>query len=315
MIYTNFMKKLQDKLNEKNLNPNTIKKYIQNLYILNNKEEFNNLNFLKNIDNIKLNIDNYKLNTQMNMIASILTVLKSNPKGFTKTIKEYDNLFNSIVEQIRKQPNNTKTENQKENWIDWSTIMEKHEELKNFVEDNIKNKKDITTKKYNKLLDFFILSLYTLIPPRRNLDYQKMLIVKKYNNELNDKFNYLDLKTKTFIFNNYKTSKKYGQQKIELENYPKFLDALNIFLKYSIKKENDEGQIYLLQNIKGEPLDRVNSITRILNNIFDKKIGASMLRHIYLTHKYDNNLDERKEDAQKMGHSIEEQTKYIKNDD
>ena len=55
---------------------------------------------------------------------------------------------------------------------------------------------------------------------------------------------------------------------------------------------------------KDEPLRDVNSITRILNNIFNKKIGVSMLRKIYLTDKYKEQKDEMINDSKMMGTSI-----------
>ena len=56
-----------------------------------------------------------------------------------------------------------------------------------------------------------------------------------------------------------------------------------------------------------------NSITRILNKIFDKKIGSSMLRNIYLTSKYSDNLNELQKDAKAMGTSASTiENQYIK---
>jgi chorismate-pyruvate lyase len=47
----------------------------------------------------------------------------------------------------------------------------------------------------------------------------------------------------------------------------------------------------------------VNSITRILNKVFGKKVGVSLLRNIYLTDKYSNKVEDLKEDAEAMGTS------------
>jgi hypothetical protein len=64
----------------------------------------------------------------------------------------------------------------------------------------------------------------------------------------------------------------------------------------------------------GSPLTAVNSITRILNKVFGRKIGSSMIRHIYLSSKYADVKDEQKEDAIAMGHSVaEQQNTYVKN--
>ena len=60
----------------------------------------------------------------------------------------------------------------------------------------------------------------------------------------------------------------------------------------------------------GDPLPSVNSITRILNKIFGRNVGTTMLRHIYLSHKYD--VSEMNEDAEKMGHTSGMQHEYMK---
>ena len=69
----------------------------------------------------------------------------------------------------------------------------------------------------------------------------------------------------------------------------------------------------LLVNFVGQPYENNNDITRILYKIFNKKIGVNMLRHIFLTDKYKNVLNEMKDDAKAMGTStnmVEDQ--YVK---
>jgi integrase len=106
-----------------------------------------------------------------------------------------------------------------------------------------------------------------------------------------------------FVFNKYKTSKTYGTQTVPI---PKELaDALTIYLKRVPKNSTS-----LLIAYDGTPLTQANAITRILNKTFGKKIGSSMLRHIYLSSKYD--IDEMTTDATQMGHSLEEQKQYMK---
>jgi integrase len=62
----------------------------------------------------------------------------------------------------------------------------------------------------------------------------------------------------------------------------------------------------------GKPLDKVNSITRILNKIFGKAVASSMLRHSYLTHKNGPALESMKETAKAMGHSVPTAMTYVK---
>ena len=65
------------------------------------------------------------------------------------------------------------------------------------------------------MLNYLILSLYTLHAPRRNIDYSLM---KLSNDMKGDKFNYLDMDKKQFIFNNYKTQGTYNSVVVNIED-------------------------------------------------------------------------------------------------
>ena len=97
--------------------------------------------------------------------------------------------------------------------------------------------------------------------------------------------------------------------------YYYFLEKiLLLYLKlHPLRKEKN---FFLLVDFDGEELKQVNSITRILNRIFNKKIGVSMLRNIYLTDKFKKPLEILKETAENMGTSSNTiQNNYIKLDD
>ena len=137
-----------------------------------------------------------------------------------------------------------------------------------------------------------------------------------YESSAPKQFNYLDLPKKTFVFNNYKTSNKYGTQIIKISD-----ELWSALMKYfvhhkSLKVEKKEISIIEPTNFlvyqDGKHLDKVNSITRILNKIFGKAIGSSMLRHIFLTDKYGGVLEEASKDAKEMAHSSGMQKDYIK---
>jgi hypothetical protein len=171
------------------------------------------------------------------------------------------------------------------------------------------NKKSITNDQFNILLQFMILSLYTLTPPRRNQDYQQMIVIKKFVPEMTAD-NYLDVSKKRFIFNNYKTSKVYKQK---IEDIPANLwNIIKIYLRLKPKTES------FLCNCEGKPLPHVNSITLILNKIFGKRVGVSMLRNIFLSDKYKQLqpiLDQLKDDTDAMGTSVKTSlNNYIKKD-
>jgi hypothetical protein len=210
---------------------------------------------------------------------------------------------------------NELTDTQEKNWISWKEVEEKYKTLETEV-DGFSSKKELLESEYNTLLSYAILSLYIHQAPRRNKDYQIMLVTNKYNVDLPKDRNYLDLDNKTFIFNDYKTVSKYGTQHVAISDA--LWSALTKYFKHhpklTVSKKNVTAKAleYFLVYKDNSPLDKVNSITRILNKVFGKAIGSSMLRHIYLTGKYGTILEEQKKDALDMAHSESMQKDYIK---
>jgi len=291
-------------LMEKGLSDGTIFLYTKILRKLNGDKPLKNLKFLQDPNVIIESIKDYKDTTQRNMLISIVSILKTLKKD--DLYKRYYQIMMDRTKIINDKPKNEKTETQKENWINWDDVMKIYNNLK----DNLKFSKKITEEQYNKLLDFMILSLYVLIPPRRNQDYLKMVITNKSTKDLN--YNYLDLKKQQFIFNVYKTAKKDGQLIVQIPE--ELLKVLKIYLKYHPDRLLLKSQqIPFLVNFDGSPFKSINSITRILNGIFKKKIGASMLRHIYLSSKYSNIIKEQEKDSKLMSHNLLTQKDYVKN--
>jgi hypothetical protein len=141
-----------------------------------------------------------------------------------------------------------------------------------------------------------------------------MNIVKTETAGLPIDTNYLDYDKKQFIFNAYKTSRKEGQIKEDIP--PELFAIIQTYLKFHPllkgKKIIKGTNVPFLVHYDGKDLSQVNSITRILNKTFGKKVGSSLLRHIYLSSKYGNTLQEMKEDATAMSHSVGMQKDYIK---
>jgi hypothetical protein len=91
---------------------------------------------------------------------------------------------------------------------------------------------------------------------------------------------------------------------------------LNFLKFHPLKGElKTKKAIPLLVDYHGIPYEKSNTITRILNKAFGKKIGCSMLRNIYLTSKYSNNNKDLENDMKAMGSSVNvANTNYIKTD-
>jgi len=140
-----------------------------------------------------------------------------------------------------------------------------------------------------------------------------MYVVGKWNDKMDTNKNYLDMATKKMVFNKYKTAKKYGQQIVDLSGNERLMVAINQYLKHhplNKTKITKNTEFRFLTYEDGSPLTAVNSITRILNKCLGKKIGSSMLRHIFLSNKYD--IKDMKDTAEEMGHSVNEALKYAK---
>jgi hypothetical protein len=284
----------------KDLTKSSIDSYNAKLKKLNDNKPIKNLNFLNNIDNIKNIIKDYKPNTQRNYIISVSSILKcllnTNKTKKTENLYiEYSKILDEYNKKLKDQTAMTETENK--NWIEREELDNIYNDLKNIYKDNKQTYQN-----------YLLLSLFYLNPPRRNKDYQLLKISSKYNNSLSNEFNYLDIKKKKFIFNNYKTAKKYNQQEIEIND--ELFNIIMSYIKYFKLRDGD----FLLNDLKtNEPYKNTNSITLLLNRIFKKKIGASMLRKMYLTNKYGDNNEQLKADAEGMGTSTGViQTNYIK---
>lgn len=275
---------------KKNLRDTTIKNYIGSLKVANCNRTFNSFNFLNDKKQVDECLRKYKDSSKKTIYTAICSVLKMYEKEQLHKYY-YDKLmtYNNPV-------TNDKSETQKENWIEWETILK--------IKKEQKEQKDT---KENRLRNM-VLSLYTEMQPRRVLDYVIMNVVPKLKTDLSTEKNYLALKENVFVFNRYKTDKKYGQQVIEIPE--ELRTSIDEYLsKHPLK---DEKMYPFLINTDNEPFKNSNAITMLLNRIFKKKVSASMLRHIFLTNKYGDNLKERENDSKIMGHSLAEQAKYVK---
>lgn len=303
MLYmSDFLVSIFDK-RDKPISESSRKLYQRNLEKLNDEKPVTSLGFLTDVSKIMQTISKYKPTTQRSFIISICTVLKNNNEKLYQTYFEILSKMNSDLKVHVE-----KTEKQKDNWMGEDEITNIYSKLKKSVPKKIKSKED-----YDAILNFMIMSLYVLQAPRRNIDYTLM----KISSEMSDKkYNYLDLNNKKFIFNNYKTQGTYLSTVVDVPD-----DLMRIILMYvkvhpeSKKLKNKKYNIHFLSTFYGENIEKSASMTNILNKIFDKKIGSSMLRNMYLTNKYGSMMKEMKGDVKSMATSVDTaMNNYIKQD-
>lgn len=298
-----FMTTLKETLNNEKLSPKTIEMYIIKLRILNENKTFDNLSFLKKKAIIKTKLEAIQNdNTRKSYVASIVSILnRQEGKVWQDLNKYYKELFLKERNIFSEKPAHEKSETQAENWMSWDEVMEIHDKLKTKV-DEVQKKNRLTNADKKLIENYFLLCLYTQQPPRRNSDYYFM----KVGQGDNEKFNYVDLKDGKYYFNNFKTSKS-GKETIDIP------EQMTSIIKWYINLMNlNDGDFLLYPD--DDTRTNSNRITKSLNSIFNKKIGASMLRHIYLTNKYGDLVKEQKEDADFMAHGTSTQSTYIMNE-
>jgi hypothetical protein len=279
---------------DKPISDSSKKLYTRNLMKLNNNNDITNFNFLKEPKHILNMIKDYKPTTQRSYIIAICTVLKNskNPNLYDMYFEILSNFNNQL--KVR----TDKSDSQKENWLSNDSIDKISSDLKSKVVKKVRNKED-----YMNLLNHMVLSLYTMHAPRRNIDYSLM---KLSNNMSDDKFNYLDIDKQQFIFNNYKTQGKYNSVVVNIED--ELMKVISLYLSNHPEKsklKNKTYNIHFLKTFYNEDIIKSQDMTRILNTVFGKSIGSSMLRNMYLSNKYSNIIENLKKDTTDMGTSVD----------
>ena len=294
--------------NKPDISESSRKLYTFNLLKLNDGKPIKDLKFLGN-ESILEKIKELKPNTRRTYLIAIVSSLKgrTEPK-YKKLYTKYYEMLDGLNKELK--DNSTKSETAKENWIEQTEVESKLDELKSILPE-IKDKKKISEDEFNRLTKLVVLGLYTLQQPRRNKDYTDCMIVKKVPDDKS--YNYLDTTKWEWVFNNYKTEKTYKQKVLPVPDALK--ELLQVYFKYhpqskEIKKKTNDEPIPLLPSVRTSP-----EMTRMLNKIFGKKIGVSMLRAINLTDKYGDTLKNLKKDVADMGTSVDTSiNNYIKQD-
>ena len=277
-----------------NLSDSTLYSYVSSLRGL-HKRVFGDLD---------IDIDNF------NKVDKIMEDLEKKPATSRKTvlailyvltdIPEYQNQMKQDIKAYKEETNKQEmSEKQKENYMTQQQILAKFKELEKQAKELYK-KSELSIKDKDQIQNYIILALTSGIyfPPRRALDLTEFKIAN-----ITDDSNYLE-KNK-FVFNLYKGSKKKGQQKIDV---PKPL--LTILNKWISINNND----YLLHDIQGNKLNSVK-LNQRLHKIFNgKKSAINVLRHSFLSEKFQDTINVAKElnnTMKEMGSSSDQSKIYI----
>jgi hypothetical protein len=231
-------------------------------------------------------------------LATLLSVTKD------KDIKQiyHDMMMIDIRAYDQKMMSGEKSNKEKANWMTLDELHKVFQDMKKQVAPLFR-KKVVNEDEKKRMQKFLVLSLYTLQAPRRLKDYTHMLLHKVDDNE-----NYIT-NNKEFVFNQYKSVGQHGKQVIDI--HPELWKMIVAWRKFNPNSE------WLIESSKGKQLAN-SQLTRLLNDIFGKRVSCNMLRHIYITDKVYKDvpaLQELEEEATKMGHTVKTAMKIYKKND
>lgn len=290
------------------LKPNTVKQYEIQLKRLQKLFETDGWDFLKNVDSVKEKLNDKHFTTSRNYYNSIIVLLMAlnSDEKLDKLISEYVKIRDTLNEKyVEEQSSGKISEKQKNNFVEVSEIEKMISTMENEIKkDKIKKKEKLTRNDLELLTAYTLFSFLLRLPTRNDMSGMELIGKTSYNN-LSDKqkedTNYLvKEKSKMFlVLNEYKTSKKYGEKKIDV---PKDLEKiLRMYLRLT---KTNNGDI-IFKNSKGEPISR-NGISQILiktsKHYLDKSISTTMMRKIVVSDKFSELKEEQAKMAHIMGH-------------
>ena len=261
------------------------------------------MDYLKDVDNMIHTLQGlYPNPNSLKSYNNVLTVITSHLKDFNKVHQQLTRINIEINKRIQeKRDDNVLEDDDKDRIIplDKPTILNGLDKLK-----------DIREK--------LIFGLYTLQPCRR-LEYRFLRITKETDKDKldDDNDNYLVITPPfKFIFNNYKTNDKYGQQEIPVMD-GELINLIKKYIAYYKLKVGDYllGQTTDKNKVISEP-NFSNKLTQVFRKVYNVHTSLDFIRKSHIItfleqpKKLSNN--DKKQFAEWMAHSTEEQTKYYK---
>lgn len=290
------MDKILDKIKENRpaLSASSLKTYksiLKNMYDRCYDDKDYSFEKFDDADTVLEHLKDIPFNKRKTVLAS-LSVLTGNKK-YSLVMMDDIHKYNS--NEIKQE----KTPQQEENMISPDEVNEVFAQLENNAKHCMKKDK-LDASDYLTIQKYILLALCGGIfqAPRRSADWNM-----KWRDYDSEKDNYVDVKRGKFVFQHYKTAKDYGKVETDIAK------PLKLILNKWFKLAQCE---YILYDNKMQPLTSPQ-IAHRLNEIFGKKISTSMLRHIYITHKFGNvDLQAIQDTATEMGNSPLQLLKYVK---
>jgi hypothetical protein len=295
----------------KNITESTIKSYVANITKIIELFKITDINIFykdyeKIINFIKKEYSSSD-NSQRNKLTACNAIIKclvndDNKTEIQKALEEYIKEINILREKIDVQlDKHIKSDKEKEGWLSKKEIKLISEKLLKKVPEEIDDLKDLS-----KLRDYVLFVFYQLLPSRNDIAFSKFY----YNDEIDmdniskDKtLNYLILNKKDknvlYVMNNYKTSKKYKSQILELGN-----SLYDILVDYKEKMKSFNNDNWFLLSNAGRNMSKtsLSIIYSKLGNVIGKKTSIRTNRHIIISQHID--IEKMDNLARNMGHDL-----------
>lgn len=291
--------------NKPRITPSTLRSYVSMLNGLQKKVNIDEILLPDVIEKYETKIKDYLKDTPPRYRKTILSALVSvllgkqdseTLKSFRKQLLTDSQVYENEVKEQKL------TDNQKEGYISWDTILEVKNKMKDVIEPLLKGKKALPAKYRKMVQQWALLNLYTNQEPRRAMEIATL----KINPDDKTKDNYIDKKG-NFIFNSFKTAKYLGQQKVAIHK-----DTLKAIKDWIRVRGVDSDYVFL--DSEDKPLNSTK-LGNLIKDIFDPlNITINILRHSFVKHMLgDINLESIQEMAHKLGQVRPIQTlEYVK---
>ena len=232
-------------------------------------------------------------------------------------LEKYSSLYDTLKLMLNKEnevylesvANNKKSDKDTANWTTINELHKVRERLLKLIKAkgyNLKKDKGVQGKK-----DFFltqkylIASLYTLLPPRRLIYADMKILNKKEFDSLTEKEKEENAylvnvnKSRKYFYYGKEADKSSTEEAVKID-VPKSLNNLINFWTTINKTQ------HLLLNNQGNKLSK-NNLSKEVRSIFSnktQKVSVNLIRKIYVSERFSQVNQEKKEIAKQMNHSV-----------
>lgn len=285
-----------------NLKPISIKQYEQQLKKLKNLFETESYDFLSKPKEVESKLEDLHYTSVRNTYNAIIVLLLALNKDSTydKLIEQYTELRDKLnTKYEEEQKSGVISDKQKNNFASMEEINKLLSQLKTEIT-QLKKKNTLTQRDVSTIRSWILFNMLIRIPTRNDASNMLYITQRAYKNlsqKDKEEHNYLvnERNNMKFIYNVYKTSKKYGENIIPVPADLK--PMIRTYLKLMDYKTGDN-----IFNMSRNAISQLLSKTS--KRIINKSVSSTLIRKIYLSNKYGDMKEEMKADAKMMSHDV-----------